>query len=58
MLLHALSVLSDSMGEGSWKCVLNLLRTLIHMPFPFADFAFTVINHSLEYDSMLNCVGL
>lgn len=51
----------DSMGEDSRKRVLNLLRTLTHMPFPFADFAlhpFTVINHSLDYDNLLSCVGL
>lgn len=61
MLLHALSALCDSIGEDSRKRVLDLLRTLTHKPFSFADFAlhpFTVINHSVEYDNMLSCVGL
>ena len=35
------------------------LRTLPHMPFPFANFALyplTLINHSHEYNNMLNAL--
>ena len=46
--------------EDSWKLMPGFIQTLLHVPFPIADFAlypFAVINHSCEYNSMLSPVS-
>lgn len=50
-----------SLGEDSWELAPGFLGTLAQAPFPFVYFALypsTLINHSHEYDYMLNPVSL
>lgn len=48
------------LGEDLWKLAPVSLHTLLQMPFLFADgvlHPFTAINHSCEYNYMLNLVS-